>query len=53
MTKKNKPEFEIEETNVCPKCDFAGNEKFPNGYTVEGNTSVKHCPSCGYWSNQE
>lgn len=52
MTKKSTPEFEIKK-DECPKCSFSGNEKFPNGYAIEGNTSSKHCPSCGYWSNQE
>ena len=51
--KNNKPEFEIEENNVCPECGFAGDEKFPNGFTIEGNGSSKHCPSCGYWRDLE
>lgn len=52
MTKKIEAEFEIKK-DECPKCGFSGDEQFPNGFTIEGNGSSKHCPRCGYWSNQE
>ena len=41
----------------CPKCKFMGDEKFPNGFTVEpiseahkklGVKEFVHCPKCGY-----
>jgi rubrerythrin len=51
MAKKANEEHGNE--NKCPKCDFIKSKQFPNGYTIEGNSSLKHCPACGYWSNQE
>jgi predicted RNA-binding Zn-ribbon protein involved in translation (DUF1610 family) len=42
-----------ESKKSCPKCKFAGNEHYPNGFTLEFEADNKkhfHCPACGHWS---